>query len=185
MPNHSRDTLATGTLTSISQCHFAWLQRYILLVHTHKASLIRTLCWEVGSKSSSLKSRLCRGQPSPWETRALIWHTDDTLCPPEKNPCCAILPNFGQGSNSYPPSPNCDSQGYRFVFTALSSPWSSSQNLSGRDGLAIHFLRQGELTPRLLHILEDPVALTIAEVVYCEVIPGIVHLGPYLEKGVL
>lgn len=115
MPNHSRDTLATGTLTSISQCHFAWLQRYTLLVHTHKASLIRTLCWEVGSKSSSLKSRLCRGQPSPRETRALILHTDDTLCPPEKNPCYAILPNFGQGSNSHPPSPNCDSQGYRFV----------------------------------------------------------------------
>lgn len=104
---------------------FTCLQGGALRGHPHGASQIRALCWEAGSKSSSLAfGALVLTPHSLGPGRSLA---ESPTCPP-----CS-------GSNFHTPRPHSDSQGYRSGFTAASSLSTRHQNLSGRGGLAAHF----------------------------------------------
>lgn len=110
-------------LPTLQQCPLAWLQSCTLLVHTHRASHIRTPCWKAGSTVFQLQVQLCRSQEkhSPCvEPRCPLpsW-LEALLCSPVCWPR-SELSNF-------------HSQGYRFGFIAVFFP-STQQAKSVREG---------------------------------------------------
>lgn len=125
---HSSDTLATGTLTNTPQ-YPSWAPMlHSLNSYPQSFSKSAPGPGRLIPNPSSLKPRLCRGQPSPQEARDLVQSTD-TLSPhlvstPALFSCLvtsvrALTPNF-------------DLQGYSFVFTAASVP-STQQSRSVRE----------------------------------------------------